>query len=100
MAKQKNARVVTPPAVAAYAWLSKPDEGKQYSDGKFKVTLVFDEDTDLSELEKVCLEEAAAKWPKIKPADVKLPFQDGDDKGKEEFKGKTLATLKSKYKPA
>jgi hypothetical protein len=51
VAKQKNARVVTPPAVAAYAWLSKPDEGKQYSDGKFKVTLVFDEDTDLSELE-------------------------------------------------
>jgi hypothetical protein len=100
VAKEKAVKIVLPAGVAAYAWLTKADEGQQYSDGKFKVTVVFDSDTDLSAVEAACLAAAKAKWPSVKPADVTLPFQDGDNKEKEEFHGKTLVTLKSKFKPA
>ena len=99
MAKTPAVMVRTPAAYAAYAWLDKPDSGQQYSDDKFKVTAVFDKDTDLSDIEKTLITEARKKWPGIKPADLKLPFIDGDDKGKDEFAGKVLLTMKSKFRP-
>ena len=42
MAKVQRDVVVSPTATAAYAWLAKPDEGQEFSDGKYKVTLVLD----------------------------------------------------------
>ena len=42
--KTKAPRVKSPVAAAAYAWLARPDEGQQYSDGKYKVTLLLDKD--------------------------------------------------------
>ena len=41
MAKVQRDIVVSPTATAAYAWLAKPDEGQEFSDGKYKVTLVL-----------------------------------------------------------
>lgn len=99
MAGKKYPRVVMPAAVAAYAWLSKPDSGHQFSDDKFKVTMVYDSADVLSDVEAACVALAKEQWPNLKPADLKLPFVDGDDRGKEEFEGKTIVTLKSKYKP-
>ena len=42
MAKQKVRPIVSPVATSAYAWLARPDEGQEFSDGKYKVTLVLD----------------------------------------------------------
>jgi hypothetical protein len=97
--KQKKLIVVTPAGTAAYAWLSKPDEGQQYSDGKYKVTLVLDADTDLSDLEAKCRQLAEEAFPGVDESDIRMPFVDGDTKGKEEFEGKILITMKTKFAP-
>lgn len=99
---KKNAPVfVSPVAVAAYAWLARPDEGQQYSDGKYKVTLVFDpkdEDTKsfIKQIKEASValakEELGVKTPK-------LPLRDGNTMKNEEFAGKILITAKSKFQP-
>lgn len=100
MTKKQTVRIALPQGPAAFAWLDKPDTGQKYSDDKFKVTMIYDSPDVLSEVEEACVKAAKEEWPSVKPADLKLPFQDGDDKEKEEFHGKTLVTLKSKFKPA
>jgi hypothetical protein len=99
--KKFSVEVVSPKAIAAYAWVNKPDTGNQYSDDKYKVTLVFDGEADLSKLEAAAKEVADHDFPDVKFDDVKLPFVDGDTKAEknEEFAGKVLVTAKSQFKP-
>jgi hypothetical protein len=100
MAKKEPAVFVRLPAgTAGFSYLHKPDTEGTYADGKYKVTIVYDKDVDLSEIEKVCVAEAKKKWPKLKPSDVKMPFRDGDETGKEELEGKVTVTPKSKFQP-
>jgi hypothetical protein len=103
MSKKQFEKVVSPVVTAAYAWLSKPDEGQQYSDGKYKVTLVLDKDDDVTQTFIDQLTEksdaaATAEWGKV-PKNLRYPFVDGDDGEKEEFTGKFKITAKSKFKP-
>lgn len=103
MAKIKNKVVVSPEATAAYAWLSRPDEGQEYSDGKYKVTLVLNKgDKDVEAFIKSvkadaddALEQEFGKVPK----GARMPFKDGDDTDKEEFEGKYLIVAKTKFQP-
>jgi len=107
--KRPSIEIVSPKATAAYAWVNKPDSGvSEYSDDKFKITLVYDKEDDISTLEDAA--KALAKKAVEEgffPADVdldevRMPFTDGDDKAekKPEFAGKTLVTAKSKFQPA
>lgn len=103
MAKSKPKIVVSPVVTAAYAWLSRPDEGQEYSDGKYKVTLVMDKmDKDvldfIGDLEDKSTAIAEAAWDKA-PKNMRMPFKDGDESDKEEFHGKWLLTAKTKYQP-
>lgn len=103
MAKKQLQIVVSPVATAAYAWLAKPDEGQEYSDGKYKVTLVMDaKDKAVSEFIEDVREkskaEAEKEWGKI-PKNIRYCFKDGDDTDKEEFAGKVMITAKTKYQP-
>jgi hypothetical protein len=103
MAKKKLTVVVSPEAVAAYAWLARPDEGQQYSDGKYKVTLVLDKkdkevEKFIETLEQKTQDLLAEEYGKI-PKNYRTPFKDGDDSNKEDFAGKYLITIKSKYQP-
>lgn len=98
--KKQYIKAVIGPGIAAYSYLAKPDEGGKYSDGKFKLTLVVDQDAPwLNDFKKKCLEAAKAEWPKAKPDSIKLPLIDGDEKEKEEFEGKFLITAKSQRRP-
>ncbi len=93
-------KAVIGPGIAAYSYLAKPDTEGKYADGKFKVTLVVDQDAPWIEGFKAkCIEAAKKEWPKVKEASIKLPFKDGDETGKEEFEGKFLITAKSKKRP-
>lgn len=101
--KKQMTVVVSPKATAAYAWLSKPDEGQQYSDGKYKVTLVLNkEDADvvafIEKLTELSTQLGTAEFGKL-PKTFKMPFKDGDDAGKEEFEGTWLIVAKTKYQP-
>jgi hypothetical protein len=99
MAKKQKILAVTPAGVFAFAWIAKPDTGHKYSDNKYKVTLVLPGSTDLSAIKEKALKAAAAEFPKVPAEDIVLPWKDGDDSKKDEFKGKTLLTAKSKFKP-
>lgn len=97
--KKFTLAAVTPAGVASYSYLTKPDTEGQYADGKYKVTVIFDGDTDLSALEAKCREVAEKSWPDVDLDDVKMPFIDGDTTGKEELAGKIKTTIKSKFAP-
>ena len=101
MAKKNLPVFVSPVAVAAYAWLAKPDEGQQFSDGKYKVTLVFDPaDPEVKEfLKDVKAKSVALAKAEINVSSPKLPFKDGSTMKNEEFAGKVLITAKSKFQP-
>ena len=103
MAKKKLAVVVSPEATAAYAWLSRPDEGQQYSDGKYKVTLVLPKNGKgveefIEDLQQKAEDTIVKEFGKL-PRNYRTPFKDGDDTTKEEFQGSWLITVKSKYQP-
>lgn len=37
--------VITPVAIASFTWLERPDSGFEFSDDKYKVTLLFDKES-------------------------------------------------------
>jgi len=103
MANQKASIQVSPNCVAAYAWLAKPDEGQEFSDGKYKVTMVFNKgDAEVEKfietLKTVSNELATAEFKKL-PSGLRMPLKDGDDTEKEDFQGKWLITAKTKFQP-
>lgn len=103
MAKQKVRPIVSPVATSAYAWLARPDEGQEFSDGKYKVTLVLDKgDKEAKDFIADITREAEAlakkAWDAV-PKNMRYPFKDGDDSEKEEFHGKWLLTAKTKFQP-
>lgn len=93
--KKKLPTIVSPVGIAAFAWLSKPDTGKKYSDDKYKVTLVLPKGDGAVEEFVAMINDAHDKARGKKKTDS--PVKDGDDKDKEEFKGKWLLTFKSKF---
>jgi|TARA_B110000977_G_C11072599_1_gene490055 hypothetical protein len=103
MAKRPQVSAVTPPATAAYAWLQKPDEGQEYSDGKYKVTILMPKD-DKSTVDFITkmtplVEDLAIKEFGKLPSGFKYPWKDGDDTSKDEFKDHWMMVAKSKYLP-
>lgn len=66
-------------------------------DGKksFSVTLIFDKNADLSEMEKAIEEAIKKKWPDQRPKNLDLPIRDGDQKEQREYHGKKYVTFKS-----
>jgi|TARA_R110000744_G_scaffold14031_1_gene40280 hypothetical protein len=103
MAKRPQVSAVTPPATAAYAWLQKPDEGQEYSDGKYKVTILLPKD-DKSTVDFITkmtplVEDLAIKEFGKLPSGFKYPWKDGDDTSKDEFKDHWMMVAKSKYLP-
>ncbi len=103
MTKKQYTVVVSPLATAAYAWLARPDEGQEFSDGKYKLTLVLDKsdpavEAFVRDIEAKAIAIGTEEFGKL-PKAFRLPFKDGDDGGKEEFAGKYLIVAKTKYQP-
>ena len=96
-------KMISPVCTAAYAWLAKPDEGQEFSDGKFKVPLLLDKDDKeatafVKQLEDLSDEVAETKWSS-KPKKLNYAYKDGDDKDKEDFANKWLLVAKTKFRP-
>ena len=67
------------------------------SEKLFTVDIIFDADTDLSELEAAIEASVAEKWPKGKPKNWQSPIKDGDDKeDAPEYAGMKYLSLKAK----
>lgn len=103
--KKKGAfinNVATPIGRISYPHLAKPDEGGQYSDGKYKLTLLLPKKgVDMEGLKKaalLCAQQAfGAKITSLN--DFMHPFRDGDEKDSDGYKGCVYITQKSSKKP-
>lgn len=61
----KSLSTVTEAGVAGFVYLDAPDTGRQYSDGKYKITISFDEKSPyVSELRDQIESLMYASWPK------------------------------------
>ena len=103
MAKRPTKIVVSPAANAAYAWLNTPDEGQEYSDGKYKITLCLTKgdptvEAFIAQITEYSNDIAAKEFGKV-PKILRMPWKDGDENKKEEFHGHWTITTKSKYQP-
>lgn len=111
MAEQQNTNndkphfvngIKTPPGLLLFAYLFAPDSGRQFSDGKYKLTWAVPKDTDISELAaavKECWEQkykGICSWEEFKK-----PFRDGDKKAGKipGLKGMLYITCKTKDMP-
>lgn len=103
--KKKNKKQITlPRAVAAYAWIEKPDSGHKYSDNKHKVTMVYDDEASTEELvdriRTECEKLALAEWGEdFDLSELQYPIRSPEDQTKDDFEGKYTITPKSKYAP-
>jgi hypothetical protein len=97
--------ILTPTGGVRHAHLVTADIGKKYSDGKFKLTLIWPKQgTDLSTLKAgvlACAKEAFGPGYE-KLSSFAHPFKDGDlenIKGEERWPGCWYAIIKSKNRP-
>lgn len=103
--KKEKVRIVTPLGRISFPSIVKPDEGRQYSDGKYKADLIIDK--GVFKLQGAALREAVLKvaqegfGKKLELSAFKNPFHDCDKKdGCPEFmKNSVQIRAKSTYAP-
>lgn len=66
---------------------------------KFSITMLFPKDADISALKLLAKAAATEKWGENLPADLQLPWGDGDTKEWEGFPGNTFIRCASQYQP-
>ena len=90
----------TTAGTAHFSWLSKPDTGAEFSDGKYKVTMSFSKDDPVvAKLNAVVADAAEREWGNNMPANWHNPIKCGDSSGKEQYAGRVFFTIKSTRAP-
>ncbi len=98
-------KILTPKGIAHYPYISKPDEGREYSDGKYKVNLSIPSEEAqpiIEQINAVLLEGIKAvknKKPNEKIKQAPLPYSNEVDEDGSET-GNVIIKFKSKYKPS
>lgn len=77
--KFTHRKVVTPAAIARFPKVHEPDAFKPGDRESFKITLVFDGDTDLSAVENAARLVAKDCFPRLKDDKVNILIKTGDD---------------------
>lgn len=95
--------VITPVATASFTWLERPDSGFEFSDDKYKVTLLFDKESDEGRAFKQKMDEMtkelAAQEFGDKVKGIQGPLKDGDETEKEDLHGHWFLRTKTKFQP-
>ena len=111
MAKKKKNLIATPVGRLNFVYLTDPDVGREYSDDKFKVDLLFPKETwkeEGKELKKAVIKTAQAHFGDTGITKLSHlshhPFKDGDDKNPDSpsskpYVGHMYITAKSDFKP-
>lgn len=77
----KSEKVMTPEFRAAFVSVFSPTQVNGKGDAKFRLTMVFPKDADLSDLKRIAREAAVAKWgDKVGTFALRSPFRDGGEK--------------------
>lgn len=87
--------MLTPEFRVSFPKIFQPDEN-----GKFGLSMLFDDDVDFSVLEKVVEAKKKEVWPKGAPKSFMHPILDGAESDREEHQGKMYINGKcGKYRP-
>ncbi len=100
-APTKSAKLITPEGRLSFPNLfvpRAPMEG-QAGEAKYSCTLIFPKDADLSALKAAASAAVREKWGDKKPANLRSPFRDGDEKELDGYAGCTFINISSKQKP-
>lgn len=102
--KQKAAglTVVTPPALASYAYVWRPRPSlKQGGEPQYSITLVFPKGTDLGPVRNAAKLAAVNRWGAKLPSGLRQPFRSGDTDRPNDplFKGSIFITARTNTKP-
>jgi hypothetical protein len=101
-AKQDGLTIITPPAIASYAYVWKPTASmKAGGEPQYRITLIFPKGTDLSKLRGAAKLAATNRWGAKLPSGLKLPFRNGDTDRPDDplFKGSIFVTARTNTKP-
>lgn len=80
--RKQYPRVITPEGRLMYLYLDKPDQGREFSDDKYKATIAWPKGADLSSLREALVKAARIEWgDDVDLASIQKPFRDGDEKG-------------------
>ncbi len=96
-------KVITPKGRLSYPHLFEPQIPPGQTDPVYSCTIVFEDGTDLADLEKVAKDVGVEKWgakyaEALKAGKIRLPFRtDGEEKGYPA--GSTFINIKSKAAP-
>jgi hypothetical protein len=94
--QKEGGSLLTPEFRVSFPNIFTPSE----LDGKYSCVMIFDHDTDFSELEALVEETIAEKWPKDVPSNLALPILDGGDSDRPETDGKFYINGKcGKFRP-
>lgn len=102
MAKRTYVKVTTPVFRASFLNAFKPRAAFEGKEPQYSVTMLFDRDTDISDLKKAVKQVIVETWGADKtkwPKNLRTPFKDGDEKNLEAHKGKVVVEARSKNKP-
>ena len=97
MSKQK---IKTPEFRVSFPKIFKPEAGMNgEGPAYYSLVMLFPKDADLSILKAAAAQAAKEKWGDKKPANLRSPFRDGDEKELDGYAGCIYITAKSKDKP-
>jgi hypothetical protein len=95
----KSIKVLTPKFRVSFPNVFKPKAAFEGQEPTYNIQMLFPKDTDLTEMKKAVKEAIQAKWGDKKPANLRIPFNDGDEKDYESHKGHYYVNSKSKMRP-
>jgi hypothetical protein len=92
---------VLPAGIAAHPHIAAPDKKGQFADDKYKVTIVWDADVDLSKIRAEIVAQAKEKFgSKFDEESFHFPWRVRDENDpKEDFRNKITCVIKSDFKP-
>jgi len=97
MSKQK---ILTPEFRVSFPKMFKPEAGMNgEGPAYYSLVMLFPKDTDLTALKTAAQNAIKEKWGDKKPANLRSPFRDGDEKELDGYAGQIYITCKSKDKP-
>ena len=104
MAKRTYVKLTTTTVTASFSYLREPDSGREYSDDKYKTTILIskNDEAGLAVIRNACEAAAKAEWPEGVPAGIRSPLRDGAEKADKnpDLADYYMVTFKSQKAPA
>lgn len=93
-------KVVTPKFRVSFPQLFEPRAAAEGQEPKYSITMLFDEDADLSELKESIKEAVREKWGDKPPKNLRNPIRDQGEKEYDGYiKGRPFIRASSKLRP-